>query len=219
MIKQKLLIILLIFIGLSVTIVSYTFFVKNIVFATTLETQDFELELDIKLGSINIDTQSIYYDDLMSVYVINLYDVNEINYIDNLSISINVNVSIASRLRFRFYESYEITRYYHNAEETIVKEIIYIDKQNELSYPFSLLNKGDFTNYFKGENDYMYANEVFFANQVYILNLIDGGNPYLVRDNSLFSETCVLYLAFEFEVVQANRYQEIWNLESDPFNQ
>ncbi len=218
MIKQKLLIILLISIGLSVTIVSYTFFIKNIVFATTLETQAFELELDMKLGSTSLDASSIYYLDDMDVYAINLYDLNELNYIENLSISIHVNVSIASRLRFKLYESYELTRYYHNVDETIVKEVIYIDEQDEFTYPYSHLGKGLFTNYFKDEDDYMYVDELIFPNQIYVLNLIDGGHPYLVRDNTLFSETCMLYLAFEVEVVQANRYQEIWNLDTDPFN-
>jgi hypothetical protein len=75
-----------------------------------------------------------------------------------------------------------------------------------------------FTNYFKDEQDYMYVDQVITPEQTFVFNIIDGGNFYPIRENSLFHETCYLYLAFEFEVVQANRYQEIWNLETDPFN-
>lgn len=215
---QKLMIALLITIGLSVSIVSYTFFVKTITHITTLETQDFNLDVDIKLGSVSLDITSIYYLEDMQVYAIDLYEISQINYIDNLSLSVSVDVSIASRLRFKLYESYELTRYYHNQEETILKEIVYIDQQDELSYPFSLMKKGMFTNYFKDEQDYMYVDQVIGSDQIYVFNIIDGGYAYPIRENSLFHETCILYLAFEFEVVQANRYQEIWGLETDPFN-
>jgi hypothetical protein len=215
---QKLIITVLIVIGFSVSMISYTFFIKNITHQTTLETQEFNLDIDIKLGSVDLDPSSIYYLADKEVYAINLYDINEANYIDNLSISIIVDVSIASRLRFKLYESYELTRYYHNQEETVLKEIIYIDQQDEFSYPFSLMKKGMFTNYFKDEQDYMYVDQVITPEQTFVFNIIDGGNFYPIRENSLFHETCYLYLAFEFEVVQANRYQEIWNLETDPFN-
>lgn len=215
---QKLIITVLIMIGFSVSMISYTFFIKNITHTTTLETQEFNLVIDIKLGSVDLDPLSIYYLEDKEVYAINLYDISETNYIDNLYISINVDVSIASRLRFKLYESYELTRYYHNQEETVLKEIIYIDQQDEFSYPFSLMKKGMFTNYFKDEQDYMYIDQIITPEQTFVFNIIDGGFAYPIRENSLFHETCYLYLAFEFEVVQANRYQEIWNLETDPFN-
>jgi hypothetical protein len=215
---QKLIITVLIIIGFSVSMISYTFFVKNITHTTTLETQDFDLDLDIKLGSIDLDPASIYYLEDKEVYAINLFEISEANYIDNLSLSIIVDVSIASRLRFKLYESYELTRYYHNQEETVLKEIIYIDQQDESSYPFSLMKKGMFTNYFKDEQDYMYIDLVINPDQTYVFNIIDGGYAFPIRENSLFHETCYLYLGFEFEVVQANRYQEIWGLDTDPFN-
>lgn len=215
---QKLIITALIMMGLSVSMISYTFFIKNITHTTTLETQAFDLDIDIKLGSVDLDPSSIYYVEDKQVYAINLYETSEINYIDNLSLSVVVDVSIASRLRFKLYESYELTRYYHNQDETILKEIIYIDQQDEFSYPFSLMKKGMFTNYFKDEQDYMYVDQVIYTDQTYTFNIIHGGNAYPIRENSLFHETCYLYIAFEFEVVQANRYQEIWNLETDPFN-
>jgi hypothetical protein len=215
---QKLIIIVLIIISLSVSILSYTFFLKNITLSTTLDTQTFNLDVDMKLSGITLDTSSPYYLADKEVYAFNLYEITEMNYIDNLSISINVDVSIASRLRFKIYESYELTRYYHNLEETILKEIVYINQQDEFSYPFSLMKKGSFANYFKSDQDYMYIDQIINTDQTYVFNIIDGGNSYPVRQNSLFYETCTLYLAFEFEVVQANRYQEIWGLDSDPFN-
>ena len=37
-------------------------------------------------------------------------------------------------------------------------------------------------------------------------------------ENSLYHETCILYLAYEFEVVQANRYSQVWGVDSTLFD-
>lgn len=215
---QKLLIFSLIILGLITSVISYTFFIKELSYETILETKAFNLDIDIKLGTLDLDPTSIYFDQIKKVYVINLYDTEAVNYINNLDINFIVEVSIASRLRFKIYESYELTRYYHNQEETILKEIVYINQVDPSHYQFSLLKKGIFDNYFISEGDYMYVDQMILPNQTYTFDLIEGGVNYPVRNNNLFYETCMLYLAFEVEVVQANRYQEVWNLQTDPFN-
>lgn len=216
--NQKLIITILIIFALSFTSLSYTFYVKDNTYITTLDTKAFELTVEIKLGEVALDPTSLYFSDEKQAYMINLYDEQAENYINNFTLKIKTDVSIASRLRFRLHESYELTRYYHNQEQTILKEIIYMDAQDDTQHPFSLLKKGEFQNYFLSDYHYSYFDQLISQNQIQIFDLIAGGASYEVRENSLYHETCVLYLAYEFEVVQANRYSQVWGVDSTLFD-
>ena len=60
---QKTFILLMLVLGLVTSVVSYTFFVKELTFETVLETKDFNLDVEVKLGQLDIDPTSIYFDN------------------------------------------------------------------------------------------------------------------------------------------------------------
>ena len=67
-----------------------------------------------------------------------------------------------------------------------------------------ILNHSDF---------YTYAYETFMPGESHRLNIISSGSSYPVKNNSLYDETCYLYLDYSFEFVQANRFSQVWEVD------
>lgn len=211
--KINVIIILLLIVMVIVAGLSYTYYIHEKDYDLNLSTTTYEVYSTVSFDGVIYDHLSEYYDQEKKAYIINVYDENAENYIDKLSIDLSFEVPIASKMRFQIHESYELTRYYHNQEETIIKEIIYQQTIDSDHFMHSLLGKGSYQDYFKHSDLYTYANQTFYPGTVYQLNMVSGGSHHFVRNNSLYHETCYLYLDYSFEFVQANRYSNIWQID------
>jgi hypothetical protein len=211
--KIYIIIMLMIFVMVFIAGLSYTYYLHEKDYDLNLNTKSYEVYSTVSFDGVVYDHLSEYYDQEKKAFIINVYDQNATNYIEKLSIDLQFEVPIASKMRFQIKESYELTRYYHNQEETIIKEIIYQQTIDPTYFNHSLLSKGSFQNYFNHSDLYTYAYETFYPDSVYQLNIVSGGNQHVVRNNSLYHETCYLYLDYSFEFVQANRYSNVWQID------
>lgn len=211
--KNTVFVILVIAVMLVVTTLSYTYYINIKNYNLDLNTDIYTVSTKLSFNGIIYDEQSIYYDQEKKAYMINLYDDQAINYIGNLSVDLTFEVPIASKMRFQLKQSYELTRYYHNPDQTVIKEIIYQSSIDTTYHPHSLLKVGTFNQILNHSDFYTYAYDSFMPNQAYELNIISGGTSYPVKDNTLYYETCLLYLDYSFEFIQANRFSQVWNVD------
>jgi len=94
-----------------------------------------------------------------------------------------------------------------------VRESVYHTEKNAGYYPFSLLKTSSSFQPIYRFDGYAYMNEVLNKNTLYHYEVIIGGDPYPVRSNDLYIETCTVRLGLIIDVIQANRYVELWGLE------
>ena len=211
--KQYILISFLIILMLVITSLSYTYYIQEKDYFVNVDTDLYQVYTELTFNGVIHDELSPYYDSDKNAFIINLFDDTAENYISNLSLDVYVVVPIASKLRFMLNESYELTRYYHNQEQTIITEIIYQETIDETHHAHSLLKKGGYNQTLDHTDFYTYAYETFMPNQTYHLNVISSGSGYPAKDNSLYYETCYLYLDYRFEFVQANRFSQVWKVD------
>ncbi len=214
----KLYIIILLIMLVAVTSVSYAFYLKENNYIVSLDRNDYLVDIKFTFNGIEADTLSPYYDLDKKAFKIDLFDIQAINYIENVGLSVDVNVPIASRMRFRINESYVLTRYYNNVDQTVLEEVIYMTEKDETQHSFSLLKKGTFTNYILHTDRYYYVNDILQTNQTHVFDLINSGISYPVRDNILYYETCYLYVSFDIELIQVNRFSQVWGVDPIIFN-
>lgn len=214
---HKLYVVVLLIGLLSISVVSYAFYLNENNYLISLDRDDYDVKINLSFNDVVIDSTSPYFNVEKNAFEINLYDENAQNYIENIELSLDVIVPIASRMRFRLNESYELTRYYHNQDQTILKEIIYMTEKDENYHQFSQLKKGQYTNYIYHIDRYNYIDDLIKTNQTYHFDLIESGMPYPVRDNSLYYETIYLYLSYDIEFIQANRASQVWDIDPAMF--
>ncbi|MFA5471642.1 MAG: hypothetical protein WC219_06315, partial [Acholeplasmataceae bacterium] len=134
---HKLYVVVLLIGLLSISVVSYAFYLNENNYLISLDRDDYDVKINLSFNDVVIDSTSPYFNVEKNAFEINLYDENAQNYIENIELSLDVIVPIASRMRFRLNESYELTRYYHNQDQTILKEIIYMTEKDENYHQFS----------------------------------------------------------------------------------
>lgn len=206
--------IIILLIGLVIiSSISYAFYLKENNYLVSLKRDDYDVDVNLAFDGVLVDSSSPYFNLEKNAFEINLFNTEAINYIGNIELSVDVIVPIASRMRFRLKESYELTRYYHNQDQTVLKEIVYMTEKDETYHLFSLLKKGSYSNYFYHTDRNYYVDDLLETHQVYNFQFIDSGTSYPIRDNSLYYETIYLYLSFEFEFIQANRASQVWKID------
>ena len=205
--------ILLMIVMLVITSLSYSYYINEKDYNLNIDTDIYQVQTELSFNGVLHDYLSPYYDIEKHAFIINLYDDQANNYIGNLSLDLVFEVPIASKMRFKLNESYKLTRFYNNQEQTIITEIIYQENINETYHPFSLLKKGSYTDLLSHSDYYMYALETFMPGHLYKLNIISGGMEYPTKNNSLYFETCYLYMDYRFEFVQANRFSQVWQVD------
>lgn len=212
--RKKYIIIVILLVTLTlITSLSYTYYLKEKDYTIDVNTNTYLVETELSFNGVVQDDLSPYYDANKHAFIINLYDDTAVNYIGNLALDIYFEVPIASKLRYQLNQSYELTRYYNNQEQTIITEIIYQETIDDTYYPYSLLKKGSFTDFLYHSDFYTYAYDTYMPGQTYHLNIISAGLSYAAKDNSLYYENCYLYLDYTFEFVQANRFSQVWKVD------
>lgn len=187
-----------------------------------IETGEFEVELLVYFDGVLMDINSPYYDRENSTLVVNAFDAESENYIGNLEIKIAVTPEVAARMRIRLHQEWTIVRSYidQNPEDPVppVNEAVYHEMKGAGYYPFSLFKTGLGFAAIHDVNGYAYMPNIIPKNQTTMINLIDGGDPYPVRSNPVFFEECYVYVTFFVDLVQANRFVEIWAIAPDYFD-
>lgn len=206
----------------SSTLFAYAYFENNEQYGFQVQTGDFEVTAYISFDGEFIDVNSPYYIFDEDIILINAYDSQSENYIGKLKIDLEITPNIASRVRVKVLDEWELIRTYINQNpefpvDPIVKTI-YHTRHSEVYHPFSLFLLGQDYNPIYDSNGYAYLTEVLTKNQTTVIHLIDGGDGYPTRSNEIFYETCQINLRFIVDVVQANRFSEIWSIDSNFFN-
>ncbi len=220
--RRLLWIILLLMTVVSTSLYAYAYFENNQDYGFGIETGEFEVTAYIYFNDVAIDINSPYYDAINDVILINAYDEESENYIGNLKIDIVVNPNLAARVRIKLLDEWKLTRTYTilNEEDPIdpLVEVIYHTAKSNLYHPFSLLKVGTDYQPIYDTLGYAYLTETLTKNEDTTIHLIDGGDGYQTRENEIYYETCYVYLRFSVEVIQANRFAELWSLEADFFD-
>ncbi|MBN2300660.1 MAG: hypothetical protein JXC31_05685 [Acholeplasmataceae bacterium] len=222
--KSRMYISLLIFILVFATsfVMVYAYFQVQEQKGIMIQTGDFEVEMLISFNSTVIDINSPYYDQETGSVIINAYDSESENYVGNLNISFVVTSIVASRFRIKLQEEWTLTRHYldqnplYPIPDTV--EVVYHTNHGSAYYPFSLLKLAPTFSPIYDLQGYAYLTEIIPKGDSTVIDFIQSGDGYNVRINEVFTETCYLHLDLMIDVVQANRFSEVWNIDPNFFN-
>lgn len=176
----------------------------------------FEAELLVSFNDEIVNLESSYYNHDKQKIVVNMYDQNAENYVGNLKIDLKVKPVVAARIRLKVKQETELIRYYidQNPENPIepLREAVYHPDKDFPYYPFSLLKFDPSFTIKQNDDGFMYYDQIVGKQSETIIPLIESGDPYTVRSNSVLYEECYLYIDIELDIVQANRFSEVWSI-------
>lgn len=222
--KSRMYVSLFIFVLVFATsfVIVYAYFQVQEQKGIMIQTGDFEVEMLISFDSTVIDINSPYYDRDTGSVLVNAYDPASPNYVGDLKISFIVTSIVASRFRIKLQDEWTLTRHYLDQNPLYpipdVVEAVYHSNHGLAYYPFSLLKLGSGFAPLYDLQGYAYAPQIIPKGQPTTINFIQSGDPYAVRINEVFTETCYIHLDLMVDVVQANRFSEVWNIDPNFFN-
>lgn len=214
--KWLMLIVLYILALLGSVVLTFAYYQKEQAATITLQTGDADIRMVVSFDDVSIDSSSVYYDITHQEFIIDASDEEAFNALSKLNINILIDAEYASRVRIRLHETYIRTRTYVGVQESL-HEALAITGHVDGYHHFSQLKKGDIPYLHQHEDGYQYVNRVVSAHEVLNIPIIDGGRMLYARVNQQFVEHMTLRLSLIVEVVQANRYQEIWQVDSTVF--
>lgn len=197
---------------------TYAYYQKDKLIPIELLSGDVEVDMIVTFNDEEIDPFSSYYDMETHILKVHVSDDSSLNAISKLKIQLVVRSEYAIRLRIKLMESYIKERFYLQTEDTL-QEIVAIKENREGYHPYSNLIKGSTYISKLGEDGYQYYPSIIEENETVTIDLIDGGLLTYARVNEQFIENIYLDLSLMVEVVQANRYQELWGLPIDFFEE
>lgn len=141
-------------------------------------------------------------------YILN----NKENNINNLKIDISYDAPIAMCIRVKIQSNIILSKYYYNTKtyrNSSIKEEV-----NSSNYTIS-----ENTWYFDTSTRYYYYKKIINKNEKNTLNFITSGKTFNVNTKSVsYYESYIYNIGISLEVVQANRYQSVWNINGDFLN-
>ena len=187
-----------------------------------VQTGDYEVEVFASFNGVVVDYNSPYYDRENGSLIVNAYDETSDNYVGDLKISVAVTSVVPSRMRIKLQEQWTLTRTYLDQDPLYpipdVVEVLYHNNHGAGYYPFSLLKvPGTFTPIYD-VNGYAYMTNIITSGETTSFDIIQSGDKYLVKNNEVYSEVCYLYIDLMIDVVQANRFSEIWGIDPNFYN-
>lgn len=198
-------------------LVSYAYFQLSETHGITVSTGTFEVDFVVKFDGVTVTTDSPFYDNQRKKIIANAYDVNADNYIGSMTIDLVVTPEVAARMRFKIQQEWELRRYYldQDPENPIapIFESIYHGKKAVEYYPYSLMMWASGFNANYEQNGMIYYMDIIPKNNQTVIPIIDGGSPYTVRTNSVLYEECYVYFDLYVDLVQANRFAEVWGID------
>ncbi|HBG33315.1 MAG: hypothetical protein A2084_03510 [Tenericutes bacterium GWC2_39_45] len=206
---------------LTTCTLTYAYYVNQESRGIVLVSGSFEVSVLAYFDEDEITVESPYYEVENQVIVVNAFDETSQNYIGKLKISIEIIPRITARMRIQLQDEWLLTRTFldENGLPTVpVVESVYHTPKGEGYYPFSLLKTDSSFLPIYASDSYAYIDEVLNKNTLYRYDVIIGGDPYPVRSNYYYTETCMVRLGLIIDVIQANRFQELWGLEETFYN-
>jgi len=205
---------------LSLVSWTFAFFSQEETHPIIIEKGTFNVYLYVSFDTLSIDASSPYYDMDTQTIIVNAHDALSPNYIGKLKVSVEVDTKIPAYLRISLMDEWELKRTFNPSgmyPMDPVYESIYIEKKSSLYYPYTLLKKHEgYTPKFRLDG-YAYHPNLIEPGTHHI-DLIHGGDPYPVRENDIYVETCTLKLGIQVEIIQANRVMALWGVQSDFFD-
>jgi hypothetical protein len=216
---KRLFIIFIIYLLLLVSTfyVTYAYYRKEITSNIQLSTGDVGITMVMSFDEITVDFLSPYYDHERHVLLVNVSDPDAVNALSKLNIDVSITPTYASRIRIKWMESYIKERYYIDKAETL-REAMAITVSRPGFHPFSNVMFGEGYQVIHHEDGYQYIDQIVSERESIQLKLADGGLMMYARSNDQFVETIYLEISLSIEVVQANRYQEVWKIDYNPFS-
>ena len=196
---------------LSSVYLTFAYYTKEEHTSIILTSGDANISVEIAFDDLIIDQNSQYYDSVKKQIIINSSDPLSENAISKLRVTVNLESDYASRVRVKLMESYVKSRYYIATEVTL-NEVMAVTENRSGFHPFSYLSHGEGYEMIYTEDGYQYLPSILLENEMLQLPIVSGGLTTYARTNTQYIETITLYLAIVIEVVQANRYQEVWGI-------
>lgn len=195
---------------------TFAYFNKEEVTQLVVTTGDVNLVADIRFDDVIVDDLSPYFDQENQMIIINASDSESINALSKLIINLIIETDYASRFRIKLKESYIKERTYFSTGESLT-EVLAMTENRVGHHPFSNLAYGETYQMIHGDEGFQYYPEIMNENTYLTLPVVNGGLTIYGRTNQQFVETITLKLQIIIDVVQANRYQEIWGIDQTIF--
>lgn len=202
-------------------IISYAYFQVNETHGITISVGEFDVEFVVKFNDVTVTVDSPYYNENGKI-VANAFDELADNYIGNMTIDLVITPEVAARMRFKIQQEWELQRYYIDQDpeypiDPVFESIYHAPKASEY-YPFSLMLWADGISVSHEQNGMIYYMDIIPSSTETIIPIIDGGTNYTVRTNSVLYEECYVYFDLYLDIVQANRFAEVWGIDPAYFN-
>ena len=210
-VKQSILILIVFIIALTGSI--YAWFEITQTQDLDLEPGSFEVTIDVLFNDVSVVSTDEFYDSETRILTINAYDTDSDNYINKLKIQIAVDTHNSARVRVRIQDEWIVIRDYLGEFQTtriIPGNVV----DNQLVQPFNI-----HSNFFQVDGDPHYYYEGII-NKLEPLNIVflNGGIHRPIRITDTFTETIYVRFSIYVDVVQANRFAEVWNVSDTIFD-
>ncbi|MDD3106493.1 MAG: hypothetical protein PHP65_01650 [Bacilli bacterium] len=204
------------FITISLT---YSWFIKTNDSTFVIDTGEFASTMAVSFNDQVIDQSSPYYDDAKKVIIVDAGNPSNTNNITKLSVDLTITPMVTARFRIKILDEWRLKRTYY-ALGSIIEEAISHENgaiiPGDVDYPFTIANIENYT--FDAASGYFYYNLLLEKGTTYQITFITSGANRPVFSNSVFYEECIVYLDFIVDIVQANRFSEVWGIGSDYFD-
>ena len=185
-----------------------------------LEYEENEQNKTLTLENIksNSSLKELYFDEKRDAIILDGSDETKINYVGNLRVKLKIKNEITARYRVKIIDEWHVRREYKldgKVNDTAVDH-----EFSEYRFtPFHIFERTGENYTFSSTDGYIYSNKILNKGvNVNEIDFISGAEKYPTKNNYLFRETCYVYLKVKLEVVQLNRYTQIWNIGSIPVN-
>ncbi len=206
-------------------VITYAYFQVSEEHGIVIQTGDFEVEMFVYFNDQILTINSPYYDVEKGVVIVNAFDDTTDNFIGNLDIYMSIKPIVTARYRFKIEQEWEIGTYYRNQnEENPIPPVIQSLYHHQTTYPYYPFSNLKFAPEFDqikiDQAGYVYYNGIIKHSAVSeAFHIIEGGDAYPTRYNDVLYEECYLYFDMQFDVIQANRMEELWGIDQTFFDQ
>ena len=186
-------------------------------------TGDFEIVFDIYLmveGSRHEATP--YYrcdaDNPKEVLTLDGANPDMVNYVGNLRVDLLIKAPLPARLRFKVMDEWLLIRDYTSLENNIISVIAHERNDGGSIDPLFPFHYPEAFSYLIDEStSYVYYDALIARGASLVIPLIVGATPYPIRVTTAYTESCQVNFEIYAELVQANRFPELWRISPDFF--
>lgn len=161
-----------------------------------------------KLNGLSQENYELAVPDIQSNYPD--YIPSTDTYSADFNMNITITADIAGYMRIKLLDEWVVTRRYLNFNRVKVEAVF---RSGEALFPFEL---ADGWVYDSQSNYCYYTKKIDKGTKKLNIPFIISGIPYEPKKSSAYAETCEVVFGTSIQVVQANRFQEIWGITNIP---